>query len=202
METTTKYFTRDYIEFFEALERHNNREWFLLNKSNYEHRVNLPFHRFIDDLLGAIKVEDPAIKIQTSDAVFRIQKDMRFNKDGKPYKLFKSALISAKGRKFKEEPGFYLEIGAQYIKMALGCFKLKPSQIKRLEDEMHKIDALTEQVHFKNTFGVLIKEKNSMAFQTILPIHIIDNEGLNELILMYWRMSKPVIDTFKTILNK
>ncbi|GAA3579378.1 DUF2461 family protein [Snuella lapsa] len=202
METTTKYFTRDYIEFFEGLERHNNREWFLLNKSNYEHYVKLPFQRFIHDLLETIKDEDTAIKIQTSDAVFRIQKDMRFVKDGKPYKLFQSALISVRGRKSKEEPGFYIEIGARYIKVALGCFKIKPAQMKRLALEMHKIDALTEQPHFKSTFGAIIKGNNSMVFQTLLPVHIIDNEGLDELLLTYWRMSRAVIDTFKTILNK
>ena len=202
METETKYFTRDYIAFFEALEHNNNREWFIKNKSMYEHHVNEPFNRFVADLLKAVKIEDPSIHIAVSDAVFRIQKDMRFNKGGQPYKLFKSALISPKGRKQRGEPGFYLEMGSRYIKIAIGCFKITAPQIKRIESHMQQGYNFTEHPRFKSTFGALIRTHNSMTFQTLIPVHIIDNLGLDELLLTYWRMSKPVIDTFKTILNK
>ncbi|WP_242117482.1 DUF2461 family protein [Aestuariivivens sediminicola] len=202
MEIETKYFTRDYISFFEALEHNNNREWFIKNKSIYKHDVNEPFNRFVEDMLKAVKFEDPSIDIEVSDAVFRIQKDMRFNRDGEPYKLFKSALISSKGRKQRDEPGFYLEMGSRYIKIALGCFKLGPAQIKQIECHLYKVYVLTERPRFKSTFGALIRTHNSLTFQTLIPVHIIDNVGLDQLFLTYWRMSKPVIDTFKTILNK
>ncbi|WP_242131491.1 TIGR02453 family protein [Aestuariivivens marinum] len=201
MEAEKKYFTRAYISFFEALERNNNREWFVLNESKYEHDVNEPFNRLVEDVLETVKSEDSSINIQVSDAVFRIQKDMRFNKDGNPYKLFKSALISAKGRKHREVPGFYIEIGAKYIKIAMGCFKLSPTQMKKIEYHMNQINVFTENARFKSTFGELIRGGNSAVFQTIIPVHIIDNVGLNQLLLTYWQMSKPVIDTFKTILN-
>ncbi|WP_242083935.1 DUF2461 family protein [Aestuariivivens sediminis] len=202
METDSKYFTRDYISFFEALEQNNSREWFVLNKSRYENDVHGPFNRLVEDLLEAINFEDPSIDIQANDAVFRIQKDMRFNRDGTPYKLFKSALISPKGRRQREEPGFYLEIGARYIKIAIGCFKLTKPQMKTLERHIHEINIFTEDARFKSTFGALLRTENSVVFQTIIPVHIIDNVGLNELFLTYWRMANPVIKTLRTLLNK
>ncbi|WP_223552288.1 TIGR02453 family protein [Aestuariivivens sp. NBU2969] len=201
METVTKYFTRAYITFFEALDRNNNREWFLSNKAHYEAYVDEPFYHLIEDMMKTIKTEDPSIKIKASEVIFRIHNDMRFSKGGKPYKLYKSVLISSKGRKHREEPGFYLEIGSEYIKISLGCFKLTPSQIKQIEQNISKINEVVQNTHFKRTFGGLITSKNSMVFQTLIPAHIIDNEGLNELLLTYWRMSKPVTDTFKKILN-
>lgn len=200
METDTKYFTRSYISFFEALDRNNYREWFLLNKAHYEENVNEPFHKLIEDMLRTIRIEDPTIQIQASEAIFRIHNDMRFSKEDRPYKVYKSALISSKGRKHREEPGFYLEIGARYIKIALGCFKITPAQIKQIEQNQNKLNDFINNAHFKRTFGGLITSQNSMVFQTLIPAHIIDNECLNELLLSYWRISKPVTNIFKTIL--
>jgi len=42
-----RYFSLKSFEFFEELERNNNRDWFLKNKSRYENEVREPMLAFI-----------------------------------------------------------------------------------------------------------------------------------------------------------
>ena len=201
MGTHKKYFTQNYINFFEELELNNNKEWFGKNKDNYSQHVDKPFHEFIAQLLIRIHKLDSKINIEARDAIFRIYRDLRFSKDKTPYKAFKSALISSKGRRSKEEPGFYIEIGAKHIKLAGGCFKLKPIQIQEIIKHLKSIKSISNDQNFIQYWGDLTIGKNSITFETLLSPELIKNGDLENLILMYWKTIRPVIKSFKELLE-
>ena len=98
------YFSEDFLRFFKELAGNNNKEWFDLNRKRYFKEVKDPFHHFIEDLIAAVQKEDSNVNIAPKDAIFRINRDVRFSKDKTPYKLQVSAIISKGGKKDKVSP--------------------------------------------------------------------------------------------------
>ena len=89
-----KYFSSDYLEFFKELAPNNNKDWFDKNRKRYIDSVKEPFKKFVTDLIQEISKVDDEVQIEAKDAIFRINRDIRFSKDKTPYKLNNSAIIS------------------------------------------------------------------------------------------------------------
>ena len=100
------YFTKDFIDFFKELAANNKKEWFDSNRQRYEKSVKQPFAEFVQEMIDRIQPDGPAVYISTKDAIFRINRDIRFSNDKTPYKTYMAALVSAKGKKDKGTPGF------------------------------------------------------------------------------------------------
>ena len=77
------------FRFLKAVKRHNNREWFLAHKEQYERDVRDPSLRFITDFGPHLQRFAPsfaAIPKPTGGSLFRIYRDTRFSSDKRPYK--------------------------------------------------------------------------------------------------------------------
>ena len=77
--------TSNYITFFEGLEKNNTKEWFHGHKKEYEHDVKEPFLNLLESLIPELIKLDPTIPQNPKEALFRINKDIRFSKDKTPY---------------------------------------------------------------------------------------------------------------------
>ena len=75
------YFNKEFIKFFKELNKNNHKEWFDENRKRYEKEVKEPFQKFIDEMIGMINSDDPDVRIEAKDAIFRINRDIRFSKD-------------------------------------------------------------------------------------------------------------------------
>ena len=117
-----KYFSSDYLQFFKDLAPNNNKEWFDINRKRYEEVVREPFKVFITDLIDELSKDDSEIQITQKEAIFRINRDVRFAKDKTPYKMSNSAIISKGGRKDKSYPGVYIELGPEKLGVYGGVF--------------------------------------------------------------------------------
>jgi len=115
-------FTETYIQFFQDLANNNVREWFHANKKTYETAVKKPFYKFVEQLIEEIRLVNPDILITPKDAIFRINRDIRFSKDKSPYKLNMSAAISKYGKKGNTCPGLYNDTGAEYVYVTRGAY--------------------------------------------------------------------------------
>jgi hypothetical protein len=100
-------FTTDFNAFFMDLAKNNNKEWFDANRKRYESSVKKPFHAFVGEAIQRIGKLDRTVAIEPKEAIFRINRDIRFSKDKTPYKLSCSAIISPAGRKDHAVPGLY-----------------------------------------------------------------------------------------------
>lgn len=158
------YFTNDYLEFFKELAANNNKEWFDKNRKRYENEVREPFKIFVADLIGAMAQDDPELQIEAKDAIFRINRDIRFSKDKTPYKLNNSAIISSEGRKNKNHPGIYLEFGPEKLAFYGGVYMPDTKQVKKIrtyfEKNDKKLNAVLNEPGFKNTFGEIHGDKS------------------------------------------
>lgn len=123
------YFNQDFIDFFNDLEQNNNRDWFTASKSRYEKSVKIPFQNLIGDVIQNFKDMGEPLNIEAKDAIFRINRDVRFSKNKDPYKTNVAAILSPMGRKDKEVPGFYIQASANSIWLGGGAYELSKENL-------------------------------------------------------------------------
>ena len=94
--------------------------------------MKLPFYELIAELIMLAQKEDPAINLEVKNAVFRINRDIRFSKDKSPYKLHLAAVVSRGGRKNMETPGIYVHIEATRLMIAGGCYNPDKNNLRKI----------------------------------------------------------------------
>jgi len=215
------YFSPDYLQFFRELSANNHKEWFDVHRKRYEKEVKIPFQRFVEEVIDAVKAHDPDLQIAPKDAIFRINKDIRFSKDKKPYKDRMAAIVSAYGRKDKSFPGLYFELGPEHMRIYGGLYMLGTQQIYHVRnaiahnrDLFRKIYSASEfTAHYKEIHGEqakripkefhevakkepLIYNKNWYYYHT-LPAETVERDDLLEIVMEYYLAGKPLLDFFK-----
>lgn len=75
-------FPKDTVEFLTALKKNNDRNWFSLNKNEYERAVKRPAERFCDEMTMRLQ---RLTGVEHGSKIFRIHRDVRFSKDKTPY---------------------------------------------------------------------------------------------------------------------
>jgi len=120
------YFTPDFFKFLRDLGKHNNREWFQVNKWRYEEFVRNPLLRFIEDYGPRLHAMSPhfiADPRPTGGSLLRIYRDMRFRKDQDPYQTMAAARFPHRARKERAAPGIYLHLDPSHCFFACGLWR-------------------------------------------------------------------------------
>jgi uncharacterized protein (TIGR02453 family) len=158
------YFTPDYLEFFKELAANNHKDWFDANRKRYESVVRDPFKNFVSDLIHEMAKTDQELNLEAKDAIFRINRDIRFSKDKTPYKLNNSAIISPEGRKNKNHPGVYIEFGPEKLGFYGGIYMPSPAEIQKVRTYMlnhrEELDAILSAPEFRESFGEVHGERS------------------------------------------
>jgi len=154
--------TQDYIKFFKELEANNNKAWFHEHKKDYENYVKTPFLNLVEALIPEVQKLEPKISTNPKDALFRINRDIRFSKDKTPYNLLMKAGFSANGKK-SLLPGYYLGISADFIHVGGGLFNVKSPELKIIRSYIkHNKEAFSTIINapeFKSLFADIMGEK-------------------------------------------
>ena len=207
------YFTDEFGKFFRALKKNNNRDWFHANKKRYEEHVKDPFYRLIEDVVTGIQKIDSEIQVEPKNAVFRINRDIRFSKDKSPYKAHVAAVVSKHGRKDMQYPGLYLHLGSNELSIAGGCYCPDKDNLTKIRKAlMHDIKSYRKLViakKFKDTFGELNGARNKVlpkefkSHQEDIPelflkdFHYLKSYSDNKLITNP-KLDQFIVDHFKT----
>jgi len=158
------YFTQEYLDFFQELADNNNKEWFHAHRKDYENFVREPFKAFVSDMILFIREEDPELDISPKDAIFRINKDIRFSKDKRPYKLHMAANICQGGRVSADSPGFYFQFSPEFVMIGGGAYHVDReglSKIRtRIANSQEEFSELIQDQVFKEHYGEVQGEKN------------------------------------------
>lgn len=158
------HFTPDFLDFFKELAPNNNKDWFDENRKRYHESVKTPFDNFVTVMINEMRKTDKSLNISYKDCVFRINRDIRFSKDKTPYKLNRSAAISAGGKKDRINPGIYFEITPEHVRVYSGVFGPDKHQLlavrEEITDNLKEFDKLINEKKFKSTFGEIHGAKN------------------------------------------
>jgi uncharacterized protein (TIGR02453 family) len=115
MEGAFKGFGPKAIPFLKALDFHQSREWFLENRDLFEQQLRDPMGDLVDALTERFSAAGLGLRGDRKKSLFRINRDVRFAKDKRPYNRHLSAILSPDGTKM-EQGVFYVHIGLE------GCF--------------------------------------------------------------------------------
>lgn len=98
------------LRFLNLLKENNNKAWFDANRPLYE-EARQEFITFVEALIEKLTIFDPELGTITSkDCIFRINRDLRFSKDKRPYKNHFGAYIATKGGRKSIYAGYYLHV--------------------------------------------------------------------------------------------
>jgi len=210
------YFTAEFLKFFRGLKKNNSKAWFDGNKELYETAVKQPFAAFVEALIVRLRAEDATLNISAKEAIFRLNRDIRFSKDKTPYKTHMAANLSAGGRKNHELPGFYLQFGPEQVMIGGGAHMLENTTIYKVRKAIVKnheeFAALLKEKNFKQKYGTLQGEQNKVlppefkAFAAHQPLvankqfyymaeleaETILKKNLPELVLQYFHAGKAM----------
>jgi len=125
------WFTNDFNRFFKDLAGNNNKEWFDAERKRYEASVKEPFTAFVAEVIVRIAKKDRSVAIGSKDAIFRINRDIRFSKDKTPYKLEASCVFEA-----ENGLGWYMQISSNGLMVAGGWYQSTPAQVKRYREHL------------------------------------------------------------------
>lgn len=149
------------FDFLTKLNKNNNKEWFDKNRDAYE-PAKKNFRDTVDELIHAIAKFDPAVKMLTAkDCVFRINRDIRFSGDKRPYKTNMGASISPGGKK-SAAAGYYFHLQPGESFLAGGVWQPQPPQLSAIRQEIDyntpEFKKITGNKNFKKYFGALSEE--------------------------------------------
>ncbi|SRR5258708_4211166 len=128
------YFTPELFRFLIRLKRHNDRDWFLAHKDEYEACVRQPALRFITDFAASLYEITPYLIADprpSRGSLFRIYRDTRFSADKRPYKTHIAMRFSHKGKDV-HSPGFYLHLEPGGCFAASGLWHPEPPTLLKV----------------------------------------------------------------------
>lgn len=154
------------FDFLSALAANNNREWFHDNKPSYI-EARQEFEHFVANFIGMIGQIDPSIgKPTAKESIFRLNRDIRFSNDKRPYKQNFGCYVAQGGRK-SILPGYYIQFepGASFFGGGIYC--PQADILKKVRSEIavfpEDLSAILERPSFKQTFGDLWPDRLKSA---------------------------------------
>lgn len=164
------------IAFLTELAQHNNKPWFEEHRLTYE-RLRGEWLAFVGQVIAGIAQFDPSVgSVTPKDALFRtpalalarragasVNRDVRFAKDKRPYKMTFSAAICPQGRN-SGLPVYYCHITeAGVLLVAGGVYMPEPTilgQIRQhISEHPEQLAAVLADPAFAATFGTLEGER-------------------------------------------
>jgi len=122
-------------QFFRALARHNNRDWFQPRKAVFEEQVKQPMRELVEALNGAMKSFAPEYATDPDKAIYRIYRDTRFSKDKTPYKDHIAASFFRSGTGPHKYGGYYVHVSHKEVAVGGGVYMPEPGVL--LEIRQH-----------------------------------------------------------------
>jgi uncharacterized protein (TIGR02453 family) len=157
------------LDFLSELKYHNEREWFMKNRSRYND-ARADFIGFIQAIINKVTEFDPILKgLEAGNCTYRINRDIRFSNDKTIYKTHLGAFIVRGGKKNGDRlAGYYIHIEPGGNSMIAGGAYMPP--MPWLTAIREKIDENGDQLikiignkDFSNYYGNIEGEKLKSA---------------------------------------
>jgi uncharacterized protein (TIGR02453 family) len=110
------------LQFFHGLKRDNSKAYFEAHRQVYEEQVRQPMEALLAELEKDL---GPDIEVK----IFRLNRDLRFSPDKRPYKEHLGAYLSS-----PRAGGVYLQVSNDGVYVAIGSHEMAPDQLTRFRD--------------------------------------------------------------------
>ncbi|HAO04122.1 MAG: DUF2461 domain-containing protein [Chitinophagaceae bacterium] len=123
------------LRFLKQLRSNNNKPWFDNHRQEYE-KVKEDFINLVQQVLdNAARFDANLQNLQHKNCVFRINRDVRFSADKRPYKNNLAAYFNKDGKK-GEGAGYYLHIEPGKSFIGVGIWQPLPEVLAKIRQEI------------------------------------------------------------------
>lgn len=148
------------LKFLSQLKKNNNKPWFDVHRAQYE-AAKIDFSNFIQLVIDALQKTDTTITgLTAKECQFRINRDIRFSKDKRPYKENFGAFICRGGKK-SIYAGYYFHLAPGNSFMGGGLWQPLPENLKKVRQEIdynwEEFQSILKNKNFKKIYGDLFK---------------------------------------------
>lgn len=111
--------------FLSGIEANNSKTWFDANRTLYETGYVAPGQEFVEALGPLLRELSPEVQFapKVNGSLSRINRDIRFSKDKRPYKNHLDLWFWHGDRKAWDAPGFYLRLTAEDVFLGTGMYR-------------------------------------------------------------------------------
>ena len=128
-------FSAKAFSFLKELAVQQNRDWFLEHKSEYEQELKEPLSLLVKALGLTLRAKRIDLECDPKRAIFRINRDIRFSKDKRPYKTNVGAAMTRNGD--KNSPGvLYIHIDPAGSFTASGFYCPESPQLQAIRQQI------------------------------------------------------------------
>jgi uncharacterized protein (TIGR02453 family) len=110
------------LQFFTGLKKDNSKAFFEANRQVYEEQVRQPMEALLAELQRDL---GPGNEVK----IFRLNRDLRFSPDKRPYKEHLGAYVST-----ARATGLYLQVSSDGLYVAIGSHEMAADQLTRFRD--------------------------------------------------------------------
>ena len=146
------------IPFLKALDFHQSREWFVENRDLFESELREPFGDLVETLTERFTAAGLGLRGDRKKSLFRINRDVRFAKDKRPYNRHLSAILSPDGTK-TEQGVFFVHIGLERCFAGIAWWQPSPELLLAMRKAI-----ANRPVEFRALIAAL--KKNGLGLDT------------------------------------
>jgi len=125
-------FPTETFAFLKGLAANNTKAWFDEHREDYEQFHLAPARGFVEAIAPGLKKISKAINAEpkVNGSIFRINRDVRFSKDKRPYKTTLDLWFWEGEKRGWDAPGFYLRLMPDRFMAGAGLHGFAPEQLK------------------------------------------------------------------------
>lgn len=136
-------FTAKTFAFFEGLEQDNSKTYMDANRDDFDRYVHGPFAALLDEVTARLAGSEMPLRGGAA-TMFRINRDLRFTKDKRPYSESVSGLLTETGTKDESGKIAYVQLSSSGGMATGGMWKPKAAQLapvrQRIIDDADQFD--------------------------------------------------------------
>lgn len=124
-------FPPETFAFLEGIKAHNEKAWFDAHRDLYEAGYVAPARAFVEALGPKLKAISPEVQFdaKVNGSMSRINRDIRFSKDKRPYKEHLGLWFWHGDRRRWDVPGFWFEVTPKGVQLGVGLYMMQGEQL-------------------------------------------------------------------------
>jgi uncharacterized protein (TIGR02453 family) len=125
-------FPKETFAFLKGIAAHNEKAWFEAHRDLYEAGYVAPAKAFVEMIGPKLRKLSPGVQFEPriNGSLSRINRDIRFSKDKRPYKDHLDLYFWHGEKKGWDSPGFWFRLAAKTVYMGSGMYGFMPEQLE------------------------------------------------------------------------
>ena len=130
------------LSFLRELAEHNDREWFEAHRTAWDAEIVPAMLEWCGALSERLRDAMPGLVFvpRVGGSIYRLNRDIRFSRDKRPYKTHVAALLWDGGEKH-DAPAVYLHVAASEVIFGGGIYSFEEARLERWRKLLHDGDS-------------------------------------------------------------